>query len=574
MTDTNRTVARMFARIADALELLGEDGYRALAYRKAARTIEQTADDLRQLEREGRLGDLPGIGTALRSKIAEYMATGRMAKLDELTARLPQGLFELLQVPGLGPKTVRLIWQQLGVTDQTGLRRAIEDGSFARLPGMGQKKATRILASLQTETTTERRMYLPEAFELARSVIDWMKELTGTIELAFAGSLRRGCETIGDIDILISGPSAQKAIRHFCAHPRVSRVIAAGPTKASVLIQAQHLRQVDLRVVQPGNYGAALQYFTGSKEHNVALRALAQQHGLKLSEYGLFQGRRKIAGRTESDIYERLGLAWIDPELRENRGEIAAAAEHRLPRLVRRTDIQGDLHIHSNRSDGTAALPEIAEAARRLGYRYLAIADHSQSAHYAGGLSTDGLLRHCDEVDRYNNGSRDLTILKSCEVDIRPDGNLDYPDAVLARLDFVIASIHQGFRKEVTRRICAALAHPLVDVIAHPTGRLIDQREGYDVDVEKVIETAASFGKALEINAFYARLDLPDIWARRAAESGVLICINTDAHSTDEMNWMDYGVLVARRAWLEKKNVLNCLPLNQLLQWRRSRISR
>ncbi len=574
MTDTNRAVARMFARIADALELLGEDGYRALAYRKAARTIEQSADDLRQLEREGRLGDLPGIGTALRSKIAEYIATGRMAKLDELTARLPQGLFELLQVPGLGPKTVRLIWQQLGITDPEGLRRAIEDGSFAQLPGMGQKKATRILASLQTETTTERRMYLPEAFELARSVIDWMKELTGTVELAFAGSLRRGCETIGDIDVLISGPPAQRAIDHFCAHPRVSRVIAAGRTKASVLIQGQHLRQVDLRVVQPGSYGAALQYFTGSKEHNVALRALAQQHGLKLSEYGLFQGRRKVAGRTESDIYERLGLAWIDPELRENRGEIAAAAEHRLPRLVRRTDIQGDLHIHSNRSDGTAALPEIAEAARRLGYRYLAIADHSQSAHYAGGLSTDGLLRHCDEVDRYNAGSRALTILKSCEVDIRPDGTLDYPDAVLARLDFVIASIHQGFRKDVTQRIRAALAHPLVDIIAHPTGRLIDQREGYDVDVERVIETAASFSKALEINAFYARLDLSDIWARRAAESGVLICINTDAHTTDEMNWMDYGVLVARRAWLEKKNVLNCLSLNQLLQWRRSRISR
>jgi DNA polymerase (family 10) len=567
MPDTNRAAARLFERIADALELKGETGFRVLAYRKAARVLDETTADVRDLDREGQLGDLPGIGEALRKKIAEFLATGKMAKHDEAVADLPAGLFELLEVPGLGPRTVRQVWQELGVTDAKGLKRAIDDGSFAHLPGQGKKKATRIAQGLRTGETTTRRMYLPEAFELAGSVVDWLNQLPGVRHCRFAGSLRRGQETIGDIDVLLTGPKPEAAIERFKSHPRLERLLAAGETRASGLFHAQYLRQVDLRVLEESAYGAALQYFTGSKEHNVALRALAQQQGLKLSEYGLFKGERRVAGRTEAGIYRRLGLAFIEPELRTDRGELAAAAEGRLPKLLTLEDIRADLHVHTTRSDGVATLQEMAASARKRGYTHLAVADHSRSAHYAGGLSEDDLLRHCDEVDRFNRHSRGFKVLRANEVDIRIDGTLDYPDSTLERLDFVVASVHQGFKKDVTRRICAALEHPLVHCVAHPTGRLIDQREGYDVDVEAVIECAARLGKALEINSFYGRLDLSDIWARRAAEAGALLSINTDAHSVEEMDWMRYGVLTARRAWLEPRNVINCLSLAELKTW-------
>lgn len=565
MPETNREAARLLERIADALELKGETGFRVLAYRKAARVLDETTDDLRELERDGRLADLPGIGDALRRKISEFLATGKMAKYDEAIAGLPAGLFELLEVQGLGPKTVKLVHDELGVTDAAGLKAVIDDGSFARLPGMGTKKATRILQGLRTGEVTTQRMYLIEAFDVAQSITDWLAALPGVRHLQFAGSLRRGKETVGDIDILITGPEPARAIERFKSHPRLQELQSAGETKASGLFHGQYLRQVDLRVLDESSYGAALQYFTGSKEHNVALRVLAQRKGLKLSEYGLFKDDRRVAGKTEASIYKRLGLAYIEPELREDRGELAAAAEGRLPSLVQLSDIRADLHVHTANSDGTASMLEMADVARRLGYTHIAVADHSRSAHYAGGLSQDALLRHCDAVDRFNRRSRGLCVLKSNEVDITPSGELDYPDEVLARLDFVIASVHQAFKRDVTRRICGALEHPLVHAVAHPTGRIIGKREGYDVDVEAVIDCAARHGKALEINSFYARLDLSDIWARKAAEAGALLCINTDAHSTDEMSWMKFGVLTARRAWLEPRHVLNCLPCGKLL---------
>ncbi len=567
MSETNRAVARLFRRIADALELKGEDGFRIHAYRKAARVLEEATDDLRDMDRTGRLGELPGIGDALKKKIREYLATGKMPKYDETVAGLDPGLFELLELPGLGPKTVKLVHDELAVTDMAGLKRVIEDGSFARLPGMGTKKATRILQGLRMGETTTQRMYLPEALEIACSVVDWLAGLPGVKHVQFAGSLRRGRETVGDVDVLITGVRPAAAIERFRGHPRLKRLINSGRTKASALFSGQYLRQVDVRVLDESAYGAALQYFTGSKEHNVALRALAQQKGLKLSEYGLFRGDRRVAGRTENGIYRRLGLDYIEPELRENRGELLAAAERRLPCLVRREDIRADLHVHTRLSDGSDSMAAMARAARRLGYSHLGIADHSRSAGYAGGLSQNDLLRHCDSVDRFNRRDEDVRILKASEVDILPDGSLDYPDSVLARLDFVIASIHQGFKRDVTRRICAALEHPLVHAVAHPTGRIIGKREGYEVDVEAIIECAARRGKALEINSFYARLDLPDVWARRAAEAGALITINTDAHSAAELDWMEFGVLTARRAWLEPGRIINCLSLAEFTEW-------
>jgi DNA polymerase (family 10) len=383
--------------------------------------------------------------------------------------------------------------------------------------------------------------------------------------LAFGGSLRRGNETIGDIDILATGRSPDRIIQHFTAHPGVRQLLGAGETKASTLFESRNgTRHIDLRVVADAEYGAALQYFTGSKDHNVALRTLAQKQGLKLSEYGLFRGEKRIAGRSEQDVYAALGLPYIEPELRENRGELEAAAEGRLPSLITQNDIKADLHIHTSASDGSADFDEVAEACRKRGYTHIAIADHSASASYAGGLSEDALLRHCDRVDRFNSKSSGFKVLKSSEVDIKADGSMDYPDKLLERLDLVIGSIHQGFKKDATKRMCAALAHPFVHVVAHPTGRIIGRRQGYDIDIEQVIECAAKCRKILEINAFYGRLDLNDVWARRAMQAGVRLAINTDAHALGDLDWMRYGVTVGRRAWLTKNDVVNCLSYSNL----------
>jgi len=471
----------------------------------------------------------------------------------------------MLDIQGVGPKTVKQLYETLGVATPAELKSAIEDGRFARLPGMGDKKALNILRGLRTSERTVQRMYLDEAYELADRVTGHLRQCRYVRRLAYGGSLRRGNETIGDIDILATGTRTDEIVKHFTNHPAVRQVLGAGDTKASTLFESgTGTRQVDLRVVADAEFGAALQYFTGSKDHNVALRALAQRRGLKLSEYGLFRGRKRVAGRTEKEVYAALGLPYIEPELRENRGELEAGAEGHLPRLVAQQDIKSDLHVHTSASDGAAGFEEVVAACKRRGYTHIAIADHSVSAGYAGGLSKDALLRHCDAVDRFNSRSRSFKVLKSCEVDIKTDGSMDYRDKVLERLDLVIGSIHQGFTKEVTKRMCAALAHPLVHLIAHPTGRIIGRREGYDVDVEQVIECAVKNRKMLEINAFYGRLDLSDVWARRAMQAGARLAINTDAHALDDLDWMRYGVITARRAWLTKSDVVNCLTYSQL----------
>ena len=563
----NQELARRFDRIADALELKGETGFRVLAYRKAARTLTDLPADIEALDADGKLEEIPGVGPGIAKKIHEYLATGRMQKYDEAVGGLPAGLFEMLDIQGVGPKTVKQLYDELGVTTPAGLKQAIESGRFAQLPGMGEKKGESILQGIRTEEATSERMYLDEAFELADTIITYLKLNPNVRRVAFGGSLRRGRETVGDIDILATGTRAGRIVEHFTTHPKVRQVLGAGDTKGSVLFESRTgTRQVDLRVVAAAEYGAALQYFTGSKDHNVALRAMAQKQGLKLSEYGLFRGRKRVAGRTEEEVYAALGLPYIEPELRESRGELEAAANGSLPALVVEKDIKADLHIHTSASDGAAGFDEMTEACRRRGYTHIAFTDHSVSANYAGGLSADALLRHCDHVDRFNSKSRGFKVLKSCEVDIKMDGGMDYPDRVLERLDLVIGSIHQGFKKEATKRMCAALAHPLVHLIAHPTGRIIGRREGYEIDLEQVIECAAKHRKMLEINAFYGRLDLSDVWARRAMQAGVRLAINTDAHALGDLSWMRYGVLTARRAWLAREDVVNCLSYSRLMK--------
>ena len=563
----NQELALRFTRIADALELKGETGFRVLAYRKAARALADLGADIETLDAEGKIEEVPGIGAGIAKKIHEYLSTGRMQKYDDVVSSLPPGLFEMLSIQGVGPKTVRQLYDKLGVKTPVELKQAVESGRFAELPGMGKKKAANILQGIRTGEETGERMYLDEAFELADTVVQHMKRCRYACRPAYGGSLRRGKETIGDIDILTTSTRADEIIRHFTSHPRVRQILGAGDTKASVLLESRTgTRQVDLRVVAESEYGTALQYFTGSKDHNIALRAMAQSQGLKLSEYGLFHGEKRVAGRTEEEVYAALGLPYIEPELRENRGEFDAAVEGGLPSLVTRNDIRSDLHIHTSASDGTAGFEEVVESSRRLGYTHIAIADHSASAGYAGGLSEDALLRHCDSLDEFNLRSRGFKVIKSSEVDIKTDGSMDYSDKALERMDLVIGSIHQGFKKDVTKRMCAALSHPLLHMVAHPTGRIIGRREGYDVDIEQVIECAARHRKVLEINAFYGRLDLNDIWARRAMQAGVKLAINTDAHALGDLEWMRYGVIVGRRAWLTKNDVVNCLSHSRLVE--------
>jgi len=563
----NQEIARILERIAEALELKGETGFRVLAYRKAARVLSELTEDVEELNRENRLESIPGIGTGIAKKIQEYLATGKIKKLEEVTKGIDPELFALLNIPGMGPKTIKLLHEQLQVNNLHDLKKVLTDGSAAHLPGMGKKKVSNILKGIEIAEHTGQRMYLNEAFELAENIIRYMEDTDGLKKITFAGSLRRGKETVGDIDILAVAKKPEALVKKFINYKDTQQILSAGATRAAIRVITNYgIRQVDLRIVEENEFGAALQYFTGSKSHNIAIRTMAQKQGLKISEYGVFREEKRIAGKDEVEVYQALGLPYIEPELREDRGEIEAAKEGRLPDLIQIHDIRSDLHLHTNASDGVSRLEEIISACKNIGYSHIAIAEHSISAGYAGGLSEEELMRRCDEIDKINDKLSGFRVLKGAEVDITLNGDLDYSDRALGRLDVVIASIHQGFNREVTKRICQAIEHPLVHIIAHPSGRLIDKRPGYTVDLEKVIECAANFRRILEINAFYERLDLNDIWARKAKEAGVLLAINTDAHGVADLDWMRYGVITARRAWLEKADVINCLTLNQLLK--------
>ncbi len=562
----NKEVAAIFSRIADALEIKDEAGFKVLAYRKAARVLEDLGEDIETITREKRLLDIDGIGSGIAAKIEEYLQTGGMKKLEEALAGIPGSLFDLLQIQNLGPKTIRLMQIELGVRGLADLKRVIQDGSLASLYGMGAKKVENIKKGIEIYEKAQERIPLYVALTLAEEVIDYLRRAPGVGRLSPAGSLRRMKETIGDIDILASGKDGASIIRYFTRFPRVRRVLAEGVTKGSVMIETEvGGLQVDLRIVAEAEYGAALQYFTGSKAHNIKLRGLAKDKGLKISEYGVFRGQKRIAGRDEAEVYAALGLPLFPPEMREDRGEIELAREKRkLPALVELPDIKGDLHVHSNWSDGHVSLQGLAELGRSLKYSYLAVCDHSQSARYAGGLAPDRLAEQIEEIDSLNHRTKGITLLKGTEADILADGGLDFPDELLRRLDIVVASVHSGFRRNVTARMIKAMENPHLDVIGHPSGRLISGREGYDVDLEQVLKAARKHGKALELNSYFDRLDLNEFYLKKAKEMGIIISLGTDMHFSGGLEMMRLGVGIARRAWLERRDVLNCLSAGRL----------
>ena len=562
----NREIADMFEAIADMLELLGGNAFRVNSYRKASRVIGDLTDDVADLAEAGGLQKLPGIGASTAKKIVEYLETGTMERYEELAAEVPEGVIEMMHVPGVGPKTAGLVYKEAGIDSVTGLAEAIEAGQLTDLPGLGPKKLENILKGVAVYLAGQERVLLGRALPVAEEIAEAMRKVPGVGQVLPAGSLRRRRETVGDIDILVASTEGKAVVEAFVGLRQVRDVLAAGETKGSVRVEGG--LQVDCRVVPPESFGAAAQYFTGSKAHNVRLREIAIGKKLKLNEYGVFSGDEPVAGETEEAVYAALGLPWVPPELREDRGEIEAAQAGELPDLVELDDVQGDLHLHSTWSDGGASIEQMAEACRALGYRYLCVTDHSQSLTIAGGLSPEQLARQREEIDELNRTLEGFRILSGCEVDILGDGSLDLPDDVLAGLDFVIASIHTGMTQSadrITRRIIAAMEHPHVHAIAHPTGRIIGQREPYAIDFEALVRAAADTGTALEINAYVERLDLNDVHARAARDAGVRLVIDTDAHAPDQLAMMRFGVATARRGWATRADVLNALPLKELL---------
>ena len=556
----NVAIARVFAEIGDLLEIKNANPFKIRAYRNAADTIAHLCDQIAGLDPANRLG-IPGIGKDLAAKIGELLDTGQCQYHQDLLQEFPPTILDLLRLQGVGPKTVALLYRGLDIKTLDDLERAARDGRIRALKGMGAKKETLILKAIEDRQRFTGRHLMPEAYDIAGALVATLRKQAPAADISIVGSLRRGCETCGDLDILAAGapPDLMDA---FTGYALVERVLARGETKSSVLLRGGF--QADLRLVPLESAGAAQQYFTGSKTHNIVLRDRAIQRGLKLNEYGLFrvEDDGRIAGETEAGIYEALGLALVPPELRENRGEIAAAERHALPRLLTVSEIRGDLHMHTTATDGRAGIEAMAIAARAAGLEYIAITDHSRAVAMANGLDESRAREHAQAIREVNARLEGIRVLAGIECDIRPDGSMDLADDCLAELD--IASVHSAFNQEVeqmTDRLLRAIACPWVDVLGHPTGRLILKRDGYRFDAERVFAAAAAAGVALEINSQIDRLDLDDIHARLARERGAVFVIDSDAHSTAELGTLRWGVAVARRAWLQPGDVLNTLPI-------------
>ncbi|MCJ7704088.1 MAG: DNA polymerase/3'-5' exonuclease PolX [Desulfobacterales bacterium] len=564
----HKELADLFEKMADILEFKDENPFKISAYRKASRILGDLTEDIGEVAGRGELKKIPGIGEGMAQKIEEYLKTGKVSKFEEVRKEVPDELIAIMGIPGMGPKTLALIHKERGVGNLSQLEKAVEDGSLIGLPGMGEKKVENIRRGIQLLKQSKGRMNLGIAFPIAKGVVEALRKKTGSEKIEWAGSLRRMRENIGDIDILAIGKDLKKVVHAFTHLPEVKEVLASGETKASVIVEGG--LQIDLRVVEEDSYGAALQYFTGSKGHNIHLRGIARARGIKINEYGVFKGEKKTGGKEEKGVYKALGMDWIEPELREDRGEIEAAQKKNLPKLVEESEVKGDFHIHSNWSDGTSSIEGVAKAAQGRGYQYVAICDHTKSLKITHGLDETRLMRQMEEIDRLNEKMKGFQILKGTEVDILSDGKLDLSDKVLERLDIVIAAIHSGFkqdREKMTRRIIRAIENPLVNIIAHPSGRLLGARDPYEVDIDEVMEAAKKYGKALEINAYFERLDLDDIHCRKAKEMSIRVAIGTDTHHLDQMWMMSLGVAVARRGWLETKDVLNTLSLKEILKW-------
>lgn len=563
----NREVANVLYQMAELLELHADNRFKIIAYGKAARAIESSKEDIEQICREGRLDSIPGVGKAIAQKIEEYLRTGKIQAHQDLLKDTPQGLAELLNVPGLGPKTIFMLHEKLGITNLDELEKAAREHRIRRLPRMGPTSEKNIIKGLERYRKRSTRILLSEAEPIVEEILEYIKGMDGLEHITVAGSYRRRKETVGDIDILATAAKPEEIISAFVRMPIVDEVLGKGPTKGSIIVK--ETIQVDLRIVEHKSFGTALQYFTGSKEHNVRLRQIALDRGYSLSEYSLkrLQDGQDLFFSSEEDVYSTLGMEYIQPELREETGEIEAALSGSLPNLIELADIKGDLHVHSDWSDGRATIEEMARAAKTLGYEYIAISDHSPSVGIAGGLTPDELDQKIDVIAAINETLKGFTVLVGTEVDIRADGKLDYPDEILEKCDIVVASVHmaqQQKERAITGRLVTAIENDNVDIIGHPTGRKIGERDPYEVDMQTVLEAAAKTGTAMEINAFPTRLDLNDIWAKRAKEMGVKMSIDSDAHDSKHLGVMRYGVNVAKRGWLEKKDVLNAMGFQDM----------
>jgi DNA polymerase (family 10) len=558
----NPAIAALFDEMADLLELEGALVFRVRAYRNAARVIQDQGEPLRDLVQKNpeALTELPGIGKDLASKIGEIVETGDFQAHRELRARFPPGLLDLLRLPGLGPKRVKLLYDELHIGSLDDLRAAITQDRLAAVRGFAAKSVAKLTEQLDKIESTERRLLLADAEQWVNGILAHLRNAR-LPQVEAAGSFRRRKETVGDLDVLAAAEgaaAAAAAVERFVTYPEVDAVLARGETKASVRLRRGP--QVDLRVVRPEEWGAALCYFTGSKQHNIELRKIAQERDLKLSEYGIFKGERRVAGKTEEEVYRKLGLAWIPPELREARGELELARERRLPRLVEPGDIRGEVHAHTNATDGKASLEEMVEGAKRLGYGYIAITDHSKRVTMALGLDARRLREQWRAIDKLNTRLKRFRILKSIELDILDDGELDLPDDVLAEADYVVASLHYGASKDATEntgRLVGAAKHPHVDAIGHPTGRLLNKREAYPLDADELLAACAGEGCLLELNGSPERMDLPDHLAIAAAARGILLVCSTDSHAVQHLDYMRYAVDIARRAGLRREDVAN-----------------
>lgn len=565
----NTDVAGIFSKVADLLDIEGANEFRIRAYRNAARTIGDLPQSISDMVKEGKdPAGLPGIGKSLADKIKEIVKTGSLVQLQELEARTPPDLQQLMHVAGLGPRRIKMLYHKLGVRNLADLKQAAERGEIREVEGFGRKTEQTILTELEDRERTKEdrtRISLVAAERIAESYIKHLRQDVGTKEIVASGSYRRKMETVGDLDILVICKKGTPVMDRFVAFDDVKKVVSRGVTRSTVILRSG--LQVDLRVVAQASYGAALHYFTGSKAHNIAIRKRGVDRDLKINEYGVFRGDQRIAGRTEEEVFEAVGLPFIEPELREGRGEIEAASRNELPDLITEEDMQGDLHIHTNVTDGRHSLEEMVHAAQDLGYEYVAITEHSKRVTVAHGLDERKFLQRIEEIEKLNASLRGITILQGVEVDILKDGSLDLPDDILKRLDLIVCSVHYYrnlSREKQTERILRAMDNPYFMILGHPTGRLIMGRPAYEVDMERIMEGLRDRGGFLELNAHPDRLDLSDINCKLAKEMGIKLAISTDAHSKNDLHFMRFGIYQARRGWIEPDDVINTRSLSEL----------
>jgi len=564
----NLEIAFIFNQIADLLEIQGANPFRVRAYRRAAMNLEGLADNIETIALNGTLRNIAGVGEDLANKIEEYIRTGKMEFHEQLKQEIPLGLAKMVEIPSVGPKTAKQIYDQFRIQTIDELEALCKTDNLLCVPGFKQKTIDNILRGIELYRRRRGNYLLGRVIPIATHLCKSLEPFAERVD--YGGSLRRMKEVVHDVDILAASTDVEKTMKAFLSLPFIEAVLAQGPTKASVRVQDD--LQVDLRVVEPKSWGAAMHYFTGSKAHNIRMRERAIKQGLKLNEYGLFDANDKfVAGTQEKEIFERLGLPYIPPVLREDWGEMEAAAQGKLPNIVQLEDIRGDLHMHTTWTDGKYTTEEMVEAARKRGYKYLAITDHSKSLGVAGGLSDEDLIKHTDECRALDLRFSDIRVLAGTEVDIRQDGTLDYSDELLAKLDFVVASLHSGFKQDkasLTMRVVRAMQNPYVRLIGHPTGRLLGDRDPYELDFDEIMKEAVRTRTCLEVNSNFHRLDLNDTHCRKAREMGVRVIINTDSHNYDDLLNLPYGVATAQRGWIEKDHVLNAQPVEEMLAFK------